>query len=107
MKDHKGLFPQMGIPDVVPKLETLTIEATLGERGSRYGDFCEHARITQNIKVAMQDSPNWDKLPPNMKECLEMIAHKVGRILNGSPLYKDSWHDIVGYAKLIDDELTD
>ena len=106
MKDHKGLFPQIGISDVVPKLETPSIEATLAQRGSQYGDFTEHARITQNIKVAMQDSPNWDKLPPNMKESLEMIAHKVGRILNGSPFYKDSWHDIVGYAKLVDDELT-
>lgn len=105
MKDHKGLFPQMGIPDVVPKLETLSIEETLNQRGNQYGDFTEHARITQNIKVAMQDSPNWDKLPPNMKESLEMIAHKVGRILNGNPHYHDSWHDMVGYAKLVADEV--
>lgn len=92
--------------DRQPKLETLgSIEATLALRGSRYGSFEEHARITQNIKVAMQDSPNWDKLPPNMKESLEMIAHKVGRILNGDPFYHDSWHDMVGYAKLVADEV--
>lgn len=81
------------------------ITETLSERGSRYGSFEEHARITQNIKAAMKDSPNWDKLPPNMKESLEMLAHKAGRILNGDPLYHDSWHDIVGYAKLVADEL--
>lgn len=81
------------------------INQTLEERGNRYGSFEEHARITQNIKAAMRDSKNWDTLPPNMKECLEMIAHKAGRILNGDPLYHDSWHDIVGYTKLVADEL--
>lgn len=81
------------------------ITETLSERGSRYGSFEEHARITQNIKAAMKDSSNWDKLPPNMKESLEMLAHKAGRILNGDPLYHDSWHDIAGYAKLVADEL--
>ena len=81
------------------------IDTTLAERGSRYGSFEEHARITQNIKEAMKDSKNWEKLKPNQKECLEMIAHKVGRILNGDPNYHDSWQDIVGYTRLVADEL--
>ena len=34
-----------------------------------------------------------------------MIAHKMGRILNGDPSYIDSWTDIVGYAKLIETDL--
>ncbi len=84
-----------------------TIEDTLKERGGRYGEFGIHAVITQNIKSAMRDSPNWRTLPPDMKEALEMVAHKVGRILNGDPNYKDSWHDIIGYTKLIDDRLED
>ncbi|GLI99153.1 hypothetical protein [Sphingobium sp. BS19] len=81
------------------------IAATLIERGNRYGSFDEHARITQAIKRAYQDSPNWQTLPDDMKEALEMNAHKVGRILNGDPLYHDSWHDIVGYTKLVADRL--
>ena len=36
-----------------------SIESTLQERATRYGEFPEHARITQNIKRAMVDSPNW------------------------------------------------
>lgn len=82
-----------------------TIDQTLTERGNRYGAFDEHARITQNIKRAMADSPNWAKLADDQKECLEMLAHKAGRILNGDPNYHDSWHDIVGYAKLVADRL--
>jgi len=82
-----------------------TIEATLTERGSRYGVYTEHARITQDIKTVMAKTPKWGNLEPHQKETLEMIAHKIGRILNGDPNYHDSWHDIVGYAKLTADEL--
>ncbi len=81
------------------------ITKTLEERGSRYGKFEGHALITQNIKRAMHNSPNWKSLADNQKECLEMIAHKIGRILNGDPNYHDSWHDIVGYTKLVADKL--
>lgn len=83
----------------------MNIDQTLAERGTRYGSFDEHARITQAIKEAMIDSPNWKTLSPSMKESLEMVAHKVGRILNGDPNYHDSWHDIIGYTKLVADTL--
>lgn len=85
--------------------DTPDIDATLTERGNRYGSFTEHARITQAIKAAMADSPNWQALAPDQRESLEMIAHKAGRILNGDPDYHDSWHDIVGYTKLVADRL--
>lgn len=78
-----------------------SITDILTERGSNYGSFDEHARITQNIKNAMKDSPNWNKLSPAQKESLEMIAHKIGRILNGDPNYLDSWVDIEGYTHLV------
>lgn len=82
-----------------------TIDATLAERGSRYGEFDEHARVTQNIKAAFGDSKNWIFLDDDQKECLEMIAHKVGRILNGDPDYIDSWTDIIGYTRLVEKRL--
>ena len=84
-----------------------TIEEVLAERGSRYGDFLSHAKITQGIKDQMHKSPNWGILPADMKESLEMIAHKIGRILNGDPTYKDSWTDLIGYTKLIEARLED
>lgn len=81
------------------------IVETLTERGDRYGKFEEHARITQNIKDAMRDSPNWHMLTPDQREALEMVAHKCGRILNGDPNYTDSWHDISGYCTLVEKRL--
>jgi len=81
------------------------VDATLAERGTRYGTFTGHAKITQNIKRAMQDSPNWEKLDDDQREALEMTAHKIGRILNGDPNYADSWHDIIGYTRLVEARL--
>ena len=81
------------------------VDATLAERGTRYGTFTGHAKITQNIKRAMQDSPNWEKLDDDQREALEMTANKIGRILNGDPNYADSWHDIIGYTRLVEARL--
>lgn len=81
------------------------IATTLAQREDRYGPFKSHAEITQAIKAAMQNSPNWSRLSSDKKEALEMVAHKIGRILNGDPNYHDSWHDINGYVKLIADDL--
>lgn len=76
------------------------IDAILKERGLRYGEFSGHAEITQSLKRVMKATPNWDGLTDYQKESLEMVVHKIGRILNGDPNYKDSWDDIAGYAKL-------
>jgi hypothetical protein len=81
------------------------VDATLAERGARYGEFAEQARITQRLKEAMHKSPNWPRLPDDMKESLEMVASKIARILNGDPDYLDSWHDLVGYPRLIEKRL--
>lgn len=82
------------------------INATLAERGSRYGKFTGHATITQALKDTMRAAPRWAELAPDQKEALEMVAHKIGRVLNGDPNYADSWVDIVGYSKLVSDRLS-
>lgn len=86
-------------------VDALNVNDVLGERGSRYGKFSEHALITQNIKRAMRHSKNWHGLPDDMKEALEMVAHKVGRILNGDPDYPDNVVDIIGYMQLVLDRM--
>ena len=83
----------------------MTVSNTLAERGARYGQFADHARIAQGIQDVMRIAPNWDKLDLDMKQALTTIADKIARILNGDPFYLDNWHDIQGYAKLIEDRL--
>ncbi len=95
----------MARPTKKPAAPLTGVAATLAQREVTYGAFNMHSYITQNLKGAMKDSPNWDILEPSMKEALEMIQHKIGRILNGDPTYPDSWHDISGYATLVEQEL--
>ena len=84
---------------------TDSIDAVLTERGSRYGNFEDHARITQALKYEIRQGDSFTKMEDDMVEALDMIAHKIGRIVNGDPRYADSWVDIAGYAKLVADRL--
>lgn len=77
------------------------IESTLIERGGKYGPFKGHALIAQALKDMLRCFDGWGRLALDQKEALDMIAHKIGRIINGDPDYADSWHDIAGYAELI------
>lgn len=80
------------------------IAAILEERGRRYGPFTTHAATSQALKERMI-TINWPSLAPDQREALEMIQHKIARILNGDPDYEDSWRDIAGYATLVADRL--
>lgn len=88
----------------IPAAADTSISDILLERGRRYGDFIDHAAISQHLKQSMA-CPGWHELSCDQKEALEMIVHKIARILNGDPNYADSWIDIAGYAKLISDRL--
>lgn len=85
----------------------MSIEQTLAERGGRYGDFSIHAEIAQNLQDDMRRTKGWERLSPAQKQALTVIADKIGRILSGDPCYADNWHDIQGYAKLVEDRIVD
>lgn len=89
-----------------------TITATLASRGQQYGAFDNHATITQTLKRASADFVQQvhgktieQHLTADQKEALDMIYHKIGRALNGNPDVADTWHDIAGYASLVDKRL--
>lgn len=90
------------------------IEETLKERGSNYGSFHTQANLSQTLNaiitnhyasthVNAEGQPT--AMPNFMAEAMHMICHKMARIVNGDPLYADSWHDIAGYATLVVDIL--
>jgi len=83
------------------------VQSTLAERGSRYGTFAGHANVTQIMYGTATDhaTKNGISLNDVHKEALHMIFHKIGRIVNGDPNYADSWHDIAGYATLVEKHL--
>jgi hypothetical protein len=85
----------------------------LEQRGKIYGSFTSHASITQMLENLCEEHFNNVHTTHNFKhfltpvqlEGLHMILHKIGRIVNGDPMYEDSWRDIAGYATLVADGL--
>ena len=81
------------------------LASILSERGSRYGSLMDNATISQELKEILHNSFNWKIMPPDMREALDMIAHKIARIVEGDFNYDDSWIDISGYSTLIVERL--
>src|SRR5690625_7728704 len=81
------------------------VDKTLKQRSKTYGDFSSLSVIANDLKLSMRASDGWIRLEPEHKEALDMIAHKIARIINGDPNHLDSWHDIAGYATLVEQEL--
>ena len=81
------------------------INKTLDEREKTYGRFDLQAMISQDLKQIMRATPQWPVSLDNEKEALDMIVHKIARILNGGVSDPDNWHDIAGYATLVEREL--
>lgn len=78
----------------------MQIEAILAERKTTHGDYSTHAGYSQDIKLLMKRSENWSDMTDHQRETLEMIAHKIARILAGDHTFDDHWRDIAGYATL-------
>lgn len=77
-----------------------SIETLLAEREKTHGDYASVARVTQSIKRVMEVEPSYEELSDEHKQALEMIVHKIGRVIAGDPNIPDHWDDIAGYAKL-------
>jgi hypothetical protein len=80
------------------------VTAILAERQKTHGDYRVHAAITQQIKQVIANANN-ESLTDSQREALDMIAHKIGRILAGNPHFKDHWLDCAGYATLVANQL--
>jgi len=82
----------------------MSIEKTLKDRAKTHGNFETHAQISQELKAVLWKH-DFQDLEADQIEALEMIAHKIARILNGNPNVHDHWHDIAGYATLVANRL--
>lgn len=82
------------------------IRETLAERQATHGTFAQHSDVAQRLKAVMQAAPNAGQLSNVQREALEMIQHKIARMLCGDTMYVDTARDIVGYAqRMLDDML--
>jgi hypothetical protein len=104
---HVSTSNESAKPAAPAPAATTDVDATLAERGKRYGTFKGHAEVTYRLKNVLRDhADKHDKtFAFDQAEAIDMICHKLGRIVNGDPNYADSWIDIAGYAKLVADRL--
>lgn len=77
------------------------IDATLTERGSRYGKFEDNAAVTMRIMQVIEQQDGWPRFTWSQQLATQMIVHKLARALTGAADYDDNWRDIAGYAELI------
>lgn len=87
----------------------MSVENILDERGLRYGKFKDHAFVAQSLKsiITVELMKRAKNLSCDQQEALEMICHKIARIINGDSDYVDSWVDIAGYATLVANRLNE
>lgn len=83
----------------------MTVEDTLKNRGSVYGDRNTQAIAEMHLKDYFRQQQSWNRMSANMQSTMDLIATKLSRILVGDPAYLDNWHDIAGYATLVEKEL--
>ena len=117
----KALDNQIGVfapPEMVPMPDPVnvarnfsfkgtSVDKTLDTRAQSYGKFKDGAALMQSIKRSMAEhAAKYGKtFADDQWEALEMIVHKIGRIVNGNPDVVDHWVDIAGYATLVADRL--
>jgi len=96
----------LAIPDM-PEPKKDTVDDVLDTRGETYGKFIEGAEIMQMTKRLVHNyvEQRGTTLAFDQLEAIDMIIHKLGRIINGNPDHIDNWVDIAGYATLVADRL--
>lgn len=83
----------------------------LAERKSTHGEYRDDARAAMRLKDNLADEINrrvvrgQPILSDIQRHALDMILHKVARIVTGDAYFKDHWDDIAGYAKLVSDRI--
>lgn len=83
-----------------------TVDETLKERGERYGSYADVADVTFDIFATLAGKMEGrESFEPYHIEAIHMICNKLARAVCGDPMYSDNWHDIAGYAKLVEDEI--
>lgn len=79
---------------------------TLQDRGGTHGVYRTQSNCTENIACIIRHSNNYIDMPTYVRHALEMVSVKLGRICSGDWAYPDHWHDIAGYASLVEKELS-
>lgn len=81
------------------------VSDTLKNRHNTHGDYHEQAEFATALRHTMQTGKHWRTLTNQEEDALLMIVVKISRILCGNPNEPDHWHDIAGYATLVERDI--
>lgn len=95
-----GLLPVPPAPEIINP-EPDPVDKVLDARALTYGSFEENAKTAQTLNLVLHRQEGWYHLSFVQREALEMIMHKVSRLVNGDPTYLDTVVDIAGYTELM------
>lgn len=111
LRKKQGQEPKVSRPIVNPEItiegDETDVDTVLDARAKDYGKFIEGAEIMQMLKRLVHNyiEDRGTPLAFDQREAIDMIIHKLGRIINGNPDKVDHWVDIAGYATLVADRL--
>lgn len=98
---------EITITNVTMEPEKTDVDAILGERGNRYGTFESNAKTCQLLKNVLHSQDGWYRLSYVQREAVEMMMHKISRLVNGDATYLDTVVDIAGYNQLMLEHMRD
>jgi len=78
-------------------------EELLEERGKIYGDVRDNMNCAYELTQVLKRYNRPIRIDYNSighMGCLDMIMHKLARIMTGKEIHLDNYDDICGYAKL-------
>jgi hypothetical protein len=95
------------VPEITMKPNETDVDQVLDSRAKDYGKFIEGAEIMQMLKRVVHNyiEDRGTPLAFDQREAIDMIIHKLGRIINGNPDKVDHWVDVAGYATLVAERL--
>ena len=85
-----------------PTTSPSDLDQTLQDRGNVHGDFHDNAYATFECLKVLSACPAFKFLTPVQSVAIFHIVHKLARACSGDSNHLDHWHDIQGYAKLVE-----
>lgn len=84
-----------------------TLDEVLKERKGQHGNFLDHSKIAQSLKRTVKSGVSYNQLTDIELEGLEMMLHKIARIVSGNPHLREHWIDCSGYSTLVANSCTE
>ncbi len=78
----------------------INVSGTLDERSVTHGPFNKYSECAQTLRHTLSQFATG--MTDVEAEGLNQILGKIARILTGTSGFKDHWHDIAGYAVLVE-----